>query len=59
MSKIRVLAVDDEAGARTALSQLLSMHGYEVDLAGNGEEALERIAQLPPDIVVTDLDMPR
>ena len=34
------------------------MHNYEVDLAGDGAEALERVAQLPPDIVVTDLDMP-
>src|SRR5207342_2246605 len=57
--KVRVLVVDDESSARGALQQLLSMHNFEVDLAADGTEALERIAQLPPDIVVTDLDMPR
>jgi two-component system response regulator HydG len=59
MTKIRVLVVDDESGARLALQQLLSAKNYEVDVAADGAEALERIGQLPPDIVVTDLDMPR
>jgi two-component system response regulator HydG len=59
MTKPRVLVVDDESGIRIALQQLLSSNNYEVDLASDGAEALERIAQLPPDIVVTDLDMPR
>jgi two-component system response regulator HydG len=59
MTKPRILVVDDESGARIALQQLLTAKNYEVDLAGDGAEALERIAQLPPDIVVTDLDMPR
>lgn len=56
---IRVLVVDDELGARTALRELLKSQGYEVDLAADGVAALERLAELPPDIVVTDLDMPR
>lgn len=56
---IRVLVVDDELGARTALRDLLKSQGYEVDLAADGVAALERLAELPPDIVVTDLDMPR
>ncbi|HLV68022.1 MAG TPA: sigma-54 dependent transcriptional regulator [Polyangiaceae bacterium] len=54
-----VLVVDDDAGARAALKQLLSAHGYEVALAADGVAALERIAERPPDAVVTDLDMPR
>jgi two-component system response regulator HydG len=45
--------------ARTALKDLLQTEGYEVDLAADGVAALERLAELPPDIVVTDLDMPR
>jgi len=56
---IRVLVVDDELGARTALRDLLKSEGYEVDLAADGIAALERLAELPPDIVVSDLDMPR
>ncbi|HKE15016.1 MAG TPA: sigma-54 dependent transcriptional regulator [Kofleriaceae bacterium] len=58
-SGVRVLVVDDEAGTRTALRELLRGQGYEVDLAADGAAALERLAELPPDVVVTDLDMPR
>jgi two-component system response regulator HydG len=56
---VRALVVDDEAGIRAALKQLLSAKGYEVDVAEDGAAALERIAELTPDVVVTDLDMPR
>jgi two-component system response regulator HydG len=55
----RVLVVDDEAGIRSALKQLLEGHGYSVDVAEDGVAGLERIAEHPPDAVVTDLDMPR
>jgi two-component system response regulator HydG len=50
--------VDDEAGARLALQQLLKSQDYEVDQAGDGAAALEQIAEGAPDIVITDLDMP-
>jgi two-component system, NtrC family, response regulator HydG len=56
---VRVLVVDDEASARSALRDLLRSQKYEVDLAADGEAALDRLAELPPDVVVTDLDMPR
>jgi len=56
---IRVLLVDDEPAVRMALKQLLSAKGYDVEQAGDGVTALEKIAELPPDVVVTDLDMPR
>jgi len=58
-AKPRALVVDDELSARTALRDLLKSEGYEVDLAPDGSVALERLAELPPDIVVTDLHMPR
>ncbi|HVJ22070.1 MAG TPA: sigma-54 dependent transcriptional regulator [Polyangiaceae bacterium] len=58
-SKLRVLAVDDDASARAAMKSLLASQGYEVDLASDGAAALERIVELPPDVVVTDLDMPK
>jgi two-component system response regulator HydG len=58
-SNARVLVVDDESSIRSALKQLLSSRGFEVDLAEDGVAALERLAEVTPDIVVTDLDMPR
>jgi two-component system response regulator HydG len=58
-AKLRVLAVDDEASARKALEDLLSSQGYEAELAADGAAALERLAERPPDVIVTDLDMPK
>jgi two-component system, NtrC family, response regulator HydG len=58
-AKLRILVVDDEIGARMGLSELLQAHGYQVDMAADGATALERLAELPPDLVITDLDMPR
>ena len=57
--KVRVLVVDDEEGARSGLEKLLRLEGYEVDTAPDGLAALERAAEQPPDVVVTDLKMPR
>ncbi|KYF53676.1 transcriptional regulator [Sorangium cellulosum] len=55
----RVLVVDDEASARSGLEKLLRQEGYVVDAAGDGAEALEIAAERPPDVVVTDLKMPK
>ncbi|MFC4147454.1 SpoIIE family protein phosphatase [Micromonospora mangrovi] len=53
-----VLVVEDNADLRTFLSGLLAPH-YRVVLAVDGQEALERIAVQPPDLVLTDVMMPR
>jgi two-component system response regulator HydG len=58
-SKIRVLVVDDEEGAREGLRKLLKLEGYDVTLAEDGVAAMERVNEHPPDVVVTDLKMPR
>lgn len=55
----RVLVVDDEADTRNLLRLRLGNEGYEVGLAGDGWDALEQIAQELPDLVITDLMMPR
>jgi len=57
--KVRVLVVDDEEGARSGLEKLLRLEGYEVETAADGVAALERAADQLPDVVVTDLKMPR
>jgi two-component system response regulator HydG len=57
--KARVLVVDDEESARSGLSRLLSGEGYDVDTAEDGAAALAVAADSPPDIVITDVKMPR
>jgi two-component system NtrC family response regulator/two-component system response regulator HydG len=59
MSKARILIVDDEATARSALRTLLIEEGYEVAEAADGEEGLARLAELAPDVVLADVRMPR
>jgi two-component system, OmpR family, response regulator MprA len=55
---VRILVVDDEPSVRDALDRALRMEGYGVQLAGDGEEALDALASSPPDAVVLDLLMP-
>jgi len=57
--KPRVLVVDDDAGIRYMLREILESAGFDVDEAPDGEAALERFAAAPADLVVTDLRMPR
>ena len=54
----RILVVDDETAARSALTELLRDEGYEVQSAGDGFKALGRIDNWTPEIVITDLKMP-
>ena len=56
---MRILVVDDEPAVRTSLQRALALEGYEVDLAADGAEALDRLAATPPDAVVLDVSMPR
>ncbi|MDI1447581.1 sigma-54 dependent transcriptional regulator [Polyangium sp. 6x1] len=57
--RARVLVVDDEASARSGLEKLLRQEGYAVDAAADGPSALQIATERPPDVVVTDLKMPR
>ncbi len=54
----RVLVVDDEPQIRRALGINLRARGYDVDLAGDGESALDLAARHHPDAVVLDLGLP-
>jgi two-component system KDP operon response regulator KdpE len=58
MSGQRILVVDDEQQIRRAVRTALSGHGYDVEVAEGGEEALTLIASRPPDAIVLDLMMP-
>jgi two-component system, OmpR family, response regulator MprA len=55
----RVLVVDDEPAVRRALERALTLDNYTVELAADGQEALDALAQSPADAVVLDIMMPR
>jgi two-component system, OmpR family, response regulator MprA len=55
---MRVLVVDDEPNVREAIERALCLQGYDVELAANGQEALDRFASCPPDVAVLDVLMP-
>jgi DNA-binding NtrC family response regulator len=56
--RARVLIVDDEANARTALAELLRDEGFGVETAADGFKALPKLEEFAPDLVLTDLCMP-
>jgi two-component system KDP operon response regulator KdpE len=57
-SGARILVVDDEIEILRALQRSLSAYGYEVYTAASGEEALEEIARVRPDVMLLDLGLP-
>src|SRR5512133_1045418 len=57
--EMKILVVDDEPAVRTALERALALEHYDVELASDGEEALDRLTASPPDAIVLDVAMPR
>ena len=56
---MKILVVDDERAVRESLQRALELEGYLVELAGDGEEALERLGSAsPPDAAILDVLMP-
>jgi DNA-binding response OmpR family regulator len=56
---MRILAVEDDPVSRRILTATLERQGHEVVLAQDGQEAWERFAVEPPEVVITDWMMPR
>jgi two-component system response regulator MprA len=56
--RVRVLVVDDDRAVRDALRRVLTLAGYEVQVAEGGAEAIEAVVQAVPDAVVLDVGMP-
>ncbi|WP_433657721.1 response regulator transcription factor [Nocardia sp. CA-128927] len=54
-----VLVVEDDPHVRSTLDQLLRFEGYTVHLAADGQQALEMLAEIQPDMAVVDVVMPR
>ena len=54
----RVLVADDDLSIRLLIEDILEQSGYRVELAEDGRDALRRVRQNPPDLIITDLVMP-
>jgi len=54
----RVLVVDDEAQIQRAMDSILSAHGYVVELASDGREAVKKASAHRPDLILLDLTLP-
>jgi two-component system, OmpR family, response regulator MprA len=55
---MKILVVDDERAVRESLRRALTLEGYEVDLAVDGEDALESVRRAEPDALILDVLMP-
>ena len=58
MRPMRVLLVEDDAAMQAALKRTLQNRGMDVELCGDGREALARWKAAPPDVVMLDLTLP-
>jgi two-component system response regulator MprA len=56
---MRILVVDDDRAVRESLRRSLQFNGYQVDLAADGQQALDALADQRPDAMVLDVMMPR
>ena len=54
----RVLVIDDDELTRTLLKRMLTGEGHEVEEALDGAEGLRLFGERPPDVVLTDINMP-
>ena len=55
---IKVLIVDDEASQRSGLAAMVSAWGMAAETASEGNQALQKLAEFPADVIITDLNMP-
>jgi CheY-like chemotaxis protein len=53
-----VLVVDDDPALRQLTESLLTAHGYHVNVAAHGRDAIQRLREQCPDLIVLDLNMP-
>lgn len=55
----KIMIIDDEEDMRLYLQTLFRKAGYETDVAVNGEDALQRIDEIKPDLITLDILMPQ
>lgn len=56
---IRILAVDDSPTMRGLIGAALTPNGFDVHFAEDGIDGLEKLSRTEPDLVITDINMPR
>lgn len=56
---MRILVVDDDRAVRESLRRSLQFNGYQVELAGDGQQAMDSVVSQRPDAMVLDVMMPR
>ena len=59
VAKSRIMVVDDSLTMRKVLGRLLERAGYEVLVAKDGMDALQLLQETTPDVILTDIEMPR
>jgi len=59
LSGLRVLVVDDEADSRRTISRILALYGATVETAASAAEALKKFRVQAPDVLVSDIGMPK
>src|SRR5262245_16668449 len=59
MASPRILVVDDDAWILRMVTTVLEKRGYEIHIAGDGEDGLQKARTLGPDLIITDVMMPR
>jgi CheY-like chemotaxis protein len=58
MTRKTVLVVDDDEDVSVSIVELLGLRGYHVEVASNGQEALDRLAAGLPGVILLDMKMP-
>ncbi len=58
-SSLRILIVDDSVSTRDIEKSILESYGYNVEIAGDGVEAMELIEEYQFDLIISDIEMPR
>jgi two-component system response regulator MprA len=56
---MRIMVVDDDRGVRESLRRSLEFNGYTVELAQDGQQAMDAVTRRRPDAMVLDMTMPR
>lgn len=54
----KILIVDDQKGVRRLLEELFKKEGWDVNVAADGKEAINKVAERLPDIILMDVKMP-